>query len=495
MVSGRQVKELFMKMSQSNSIKKAAMKADMSINTARKYLKTGNFPSQSAAIHSWRTREDPFESVWQKVTEKLELFPGLEAKTLFEWLQREHPGVYSDGQLRTFQRDIKQWRCQYGQSHEVYFPQIHYPGDLCESDFTHMGKVGITINGIPFKHMLYHFVLTYSNWEDAGICFSESLESLLNGFQNAVWHLGGVPKRHRTDRLSSAINNLSEQRSFTRRYEGLLSHYGIYGEKTNPSSGNENGDVEQRHYRFKNAVIQRLSIRGSFDFESRDAYEQFLRQTLSELNSGRQELLSEEFKELRELPDRRLESYNLIRDVKVKRTSIIRIAHNSYSVPSRLMRETVSVRLYSEHLEIWYAQKCLERIPRLYGAGKSRINYRHIIDWLIRKPNAFENYRYKSDLFPTTTFRIVYDMFCECRGSKAVREYLEILYLAAYEGEERICMACKQLLDSKGTFGVSEVKALIKWNDPSLVDSPDVSIDPIDITSYDQLIEIQEGVQ
>ncbi len=495
MVTDRQVKELFKKMSQSNSISTAAMKADMSINTARKYLKSGSLPTESAAPHIWRTRSDPFESVWSEVTDKLEVFPGLEAKTLFEWLQREHPGDYSDGQMRTLQRRIKQWRCAHGQSREVYFDQRHYPGDLCESDFTHMDKVNVTINGIPFKHMLYHFVLTYSNWEDTSICFSESLESLLSGFQNAVWHLGGVPKRHRTDRLSAAINNLSDQRSFTRRYKGLLSHYRISGEKTNPFSGNENGDVEQRHHRFKRAIIQRLSIRGSFDFENRDAYEQFLRQTLSELNAGRLKLVSEELEVLRELPDRRLETYNLINPVKVKRTSIIRIAHNSYSVPSRLINETVSVRLYSEHLEIWYGQKCLEHIPRLYGEEKSCINYRHIIDWLIRKPGAFENYRYKSDLFPTTTFRIVYDMLCEHRGKKAVKEYLEILHLAAYEGEDQVEIACKKLLDDTESFCVSEIKALIKWNDPSLVNLPDISIDPVDLASYDQLMEIQEDIQ
>ena len=71
---------------------------------------------------------------------------------------------------------------------------MHHPGRLAASDFSHCNDLGVTINGIPFTHMIYHFVLTYSNWETGTICFSESLESLSEGLQNALWELGGVPK-------------------------------------------------------------------------------------------------------------------------------------------------------------------------------------------------------------------------------------------------------------------------------------------------------------
>jgi hypothetical protein len=147
---------------------------------------------------TWRTREDPFDEVWDQLQDKLEINPGLEAKTLFEWLQRLYPGRYSDGQLRTLQRRIKHWRGLSGPAKEIFFDQIHKPGELCESDFTHMSELGVTINGLPFKHLVYHFVLTYSNWETGTVCFSESFESLSFGLQNALWKLGGVPRTHRT---------------------------------------------------------------------------------------------------------------------------------------------------------------------------------------------------------------------------------------------------------------------------------------------------------
>src|SRR5262249_29919682 len=158
------------------------------------------------------------------------------------------------GQLRTLQRHIKRWRAQAGPPKEVFFAQVHEPGRLGASDFTHMAGLGVTLAGQPFDHLLYHFVLTYSNWETATVCFSESFESLSEGLQNALWEVGGAPRRHRTDRLSTAVNNLSDRKEFTRRYQALLAYYGLTGEKIQAGHAHENGDVEQRHRRFKEAV-------------------------------------------------------------------------------------------------------------------------------------------------------------------------------------------------------------------------------------------------
>ena len=114
-----------------------------------------------------------------------------------------------------------------------------------------MNSLEVTIGGQRFDHMVYHFVLTYSNWESITICFSESFESLSEGIQNAVWQLGGVPQRHRTDRMSLAVNNGSDLKEFTERYTGLLGYYGMEMEKIQPREANENGNVEQSHRRFK----------------------------------------------------------------------------------------------------------------------------------------------------------------------------------------------------------------------------------------------------
>lgn len=65
--------------------------------------------------HDWRTRADPFESVWPTVCTWLTSDPDQTARQLLDRLQLEHPGVYPDGQLRTLQRKLKDWRTQAAQ--------------------------------------------------------------------------------------------------------------------------------------------------------------------------------------------------------------------------------------------------------------------------------------------------------------------------------------------------------------------------------------------
>ena len=59
--------------------------------------------------------------------------------------QTEHPGRFADGQVRTLQRRLKQWRALHGPAKEVFFAQVHHPGRLCASDFTHCTELGVTI--------------------------------------------------------------------------------------------------------------------------------------------------------------------------------------------------------------------------------------------------------------------------------------------------------------------------------------------------------------
>ena len=199
-------------LNQEQTLSLAAAKSGMDEKTARKYRRLRKLPSEMNKERDWRTREDSFKEMWEKVRSKLELNPGLQAKTLFKDLQRRHPGKFQDGQLRTLQRRVKEWRALEGPPKEVFFEQRHEPGELSQSDFTHMNGLGV--------------------------------------------------------------------------------------------------------------------------------------------------------------------------------------------------RE---VRVHAEELQVWYAQRQVDTLPRLRGSGKHRIQYRHIIDWLVRKPGAFEHYRYREELFPTTQFRMAYD--------------------------------------------------------------------------------------
>ena len=412
MIKDAQVRKLRQLLGEGNPLYRAALRVGMDAKSARKYRHADRLPSESLTPRTWRTREDPFQDVWPQLRDLLELNPGLQAKTLFEDLQRRFPGRFPDIQLRTLQRKIKAWRATEGPAKEVFFDQIHRPGQLAASDFTHMNDLHVTLAGEPFDHMIYHFVLTYSNWETATVCFSESFESLSQGLQNALWELGGVPQMHRTDRLSAAVNNLGDRDLFQQRYRALLAHYGLKAQAINARKAHENGDAEQSHHRFKTAVDQALMLRGSRDFEDREDYERFLRELQAQRNSGRTERFGEDRSALGVLPARRVDAWRRC-PARVTQGSTIRIGYNTYSVPSRLIGEKVDVHIKVECLEVWHGTVLVERLPRLRGRNQHEINYRHVIDWLVRKPGAFAGYRYQDAMFPTSRFRRTYDALLE----------------------------------------------------------------------------------
>jgi hypothetical protein len=494
MLTDHQVRKLMRLLTAGEPLSKAALKTGMDEKSARKYRQVGSLPSELRPAHTWRTRQDPLAAVWDELRALLEVNPGLQATTLLGHLQRRDPGDYADGLLRTLQRRIKQWRATQGPPREVFFAQVHRPGELAASDFCHLTELGVRIAGQLFPHLLYHFVLTYSNWETGSICFAESFESLSEGLQQALWELGGVPGRHRTDSLSAAVRRPTPSggRDLTERYRALLAHYGLEGERINPGQAHENGDVEQRHYRFRSALDQALMLRGSHDFADRSAYDTFLRQLFAQLNAGRRDRLQEEMAVLRGLPTAPLEACQRLR-VRVGPGATIRVAHNTYSVHSRLRGEWVEARLFAEELEVWYGQQCVERMPRQRGRGGHQIDYRHVIDWLVRKPGAFANYRYRDDLFPTSRFRMAYDALVAQSPTTAERQYLSILSLSARESETGVDESLRALLDAALPITAAAVEERVQASQADRERTnrrliPEVVVTPVELAHYDALL-------
>ncbi|HEY3411728.1 MAG TPA: IS21 family transposase [Armatimonadota bacterium] len=464
----------------------AAAKAGMCEKTGRTWRNRGQSPSATRKPRAYRTRENPFVGVWDEVEELLNKDPDLQALTLFEDLQRRYPGRFQDGQLRTLQRQVKHWRATEGPQKEVFFAQLHRAGDVCESDFCHLTKLGVTIGGVLFRHMLYHFVLTYSNWETGTFVFSESFESLSEGLQNALWTLGGVPKRHRTDSLSAAVRKPESQDEFTQRYQALLKHCGFPGEHISPGRPNENGDVEQRHHRFVEKLDQALRLRGSREFGSRTEYERYLSDLFTRLNKGRTVRFREEQACLSLLPLSRFPAGRQMR-LTVGPGSTIRVIHNTYSLPSRLIGETVEAKAFSERIEVRYGGVLVETLPRLIGQNQHYIQYRHVIDSLVRKPGAFLSYRYREDLYPTSRFREAYDRLVANDERTGVRAYLCILEMAAKESEERVDAALSYLLGKEEVLTVEAVRALVATA-ALLPKVTDIAVPVADLYAYDSLL-------
>jgi hypothetical protein len=153
--------------------------------------------------------------------------------------------------------------------------------------------------------------------------------------------------------------------------------------------------------------------------------------------------------------------------------------------------ESVEARIAAETIEVWYAGNKVEELPRLRGRGKHRVDYRHIIDWLVRKPGAFENYRYREELFPTSRFRMAWDALRETAPVRANKRYLEILELAAKEGEARVDDILRCVLE-QGEMGEGKLNAKVIagiLNEGAAVPAAtNIDVDEVSLASFDELL-------
>jgi len=465
----------------------AAARAKMSPTTARKYERAAKLPSHLKEPRTYRTRPDPFADDWPWVQSLLERDPALQAETLFRELCARRPGVYQSGQVRTFHRRVATWRALHGPEREVMFPQVHLPARMAQSDFTHMDDLQVTIAGQPFPHLLYHLVLTYSNWEAIHLCFTENFESLAEGIEVCLWQLGGVPKEHRTDNLSAAVRQLDAEgrKDFTTRYSALMAHYGMTPSTNNAGLAHENGDVEQAHHRFKQAVDQALRLRGSRDFSDRATYVRFLQDLVRNRNLTRQTRIAEERAVLRPLPSTPLQPCREL-EVRVSPFSTIQVLRNTYSVPSRLIGHLLVVRVRADSIDVYHGATRALTLPRLNGRHQHHIDYHHIIWSLVRKPRAFANYRFREALFPRLSFRKAYDVLLEARPARADQEYLRVLHLAASTSENDVEAALNLLLERGQLPCFDAVRELVRPPQPLAV--PEVTTPTFDLSCYDALL-------
>ena len=469
----------------------AAMRAGMDRKTARKYVRAGKLPSELRKPHSWRTREDPFAADWPALMRMLEEAPELEARTLFDHLLGLKPEAYTAGQLRTLQRRIRQWRAQQGPEREVFFPQAHRPGEALQTDFTHATVLGVTICGEPFEHQLCHSVLPFSNWEWATVCHSESMAALRRGVQSTLFRLGRVPEFHQTDNSTAATHDLrTGKRGFNEEYLAMMAHFALKPRTIGIGAKEQNGDIEASHGVLKRRLAQHLLLRGSRDFESEEAYERWLWEKIEAADRLRQPKFGEELAVMRLLRVARLPEYRQ-ESVVVTSWSTIRVRRNTYSVPSRLIGETMRVHVFEPRLEVYHGGVLQLEVERLRGAGGHRINYRHVIWSLVQKPGAFARYRYREDLFPSLTFRRAYDALTERRDPwKADIEYLRILHLAASTMESDVEAALERLLEAGECPGADAVKRVVA---PERIEVPALEVPAVDLTSYDSLLADDVG--
>jgi hypothetical protein len=475
-----------------------AKECNVDPKTVRKYVDqlSGSKPIAKRK-RDYKTRVvEEFEKFWPEIEQMLKDNNDLKPYAILEQMLEKHKEEFLSSWKRTIERRVANWKIENGIGKDVAFSQIHQPGDLLAIDFTDLSKLGIRIGSelMDRNFLAFHATLTYSNWEYAEHCRSESFEALASGTQNAFHSLGGVTRRLRFDSMSAAVSNLSTHHEFRSNWKDLLDHFGTQGHRINVKSPQENGDCESSHGHLKDYLDQRLMLRGSRNFENFEQWQEFLSQCIATRNRKRSTEIAMDREHLEPFPKTFFPVFTT-QDSMVKSNCIIRIKQNDYCVPSCFIGKRVHLRIYSDRIELWYANSKKLEMPRLIGKDQVFFDFRNVIDTLIRKPGAFENYRYRQHLYPTLNFRKALDIACAQQGDRnGIRTYLKLLYLAKHVGLEAVDAEISQALASNVAINAKAIETKLQHS-PTIPESFH-DVDPIveipDLDDYNSLLEHKE---
>jgi hypothetical protein len=425
--------------------------------------------------------------------------PKLEAMTLFEHLQEQHPGQYQTV-LRTLQRRVSEWKMLNGVPKELMFELRHNPGEMGLSDFTQLKGVTITIAGMPYEHLLYHYRLAYSGWQYVQpIEGGESFIALAEGLQNALADCGGVPKQHRTDSLSAAYANSGGKHRLTERYGALCHHYQMQSSRNNTGVAHENGAIESPHGYFKRRLVQQLYLRGSFDFDNVAEYGAFITRVVAKLNAKCSEKFAAELAQLQRLPRYRCADYELL-SVRVSCRATVDIKSVLYTVPERLVGRALTVHLYHNRAIGYLGTQAVVELPRLSSASghvgrRARaINYRHLVQGLRRKPRALLYCTWQQEILPNAEYRAIWQQMLETfDADSAARVMVEALYIAATQDKElAVCEYLQQqLAEDSLTIGALQRQFQLL----AVVNPPAIAVTQHSLASYDQLLHYEPANQ
>jgi hypothetical protein len=367
------------------------------------------------------------------------------------------------------------------------------------SDFTLLKGKPITIAGQVFEHRLFHFRLPYSGWCHVEVIHGgESFVALAEALQNALEACGGVPAEHRTDSLSACFRNRdgSYASDYTSRYSELCAHLGVIATRNNRGVAHENGAIEGPHRHWKHRLEQQLLQRGSRDFQTEAEYRQLVARVTATFNNryevkGRLEI---ERLHLQPLPVERFADYDPL-TVRVRSTSTIEVRSVTYSVPSRLIGQQLTVHLRHDRLDLFLRSQYTLTLPRLHHrpGDKSRlrrIDFRHVIESLRRKPRALLRAQLQNDLLPTEAWRQLWRaLLAALPPDEAAKVMVDALHVAAKTDDLAAVERYLRRQLRKGEISLSSLRDHYGLRPPrGLAALPQLQIPEHQLSSYDELL-------
>ncbi|MGH8749995.1 MAG: Mu transposase domain-containing protein, partial [Burkholderiales bacterium] len=269
-------------------------------------------------------------------------------------------------------------------------------------------------------------------------------------------------------------------------------HYAMRASRNNPGESHENGAIESRQGSLKRTLEQTLLLRGSREFADLPSYEQFLAETVRRLNARCERAWEVERARLKPLPARRTIDFEEI-DARVSKFGVFSAKSALYSVPSRLAGHRLKVRLYSAHLEAWLGGVKVFECERLYGntgnRHPKRIDWRHMLPSLKRKPGAFARWVLREAMFPRSEYAQAWQRLRERLEERAAcRLMVELLDLA--DRANVVVELAGALAELEARDALPDIEALRSRFAPRSTCMPSVQVVLPGVAVYDELLEV-----
>ena len=273
---------------------------------------------------------------------------------------------------------------------ECFVRQYHPAGKECQFDW---GDVKLKIHGQAITVRMAVFTLPHSNHRMAYLFIREHTLAFKESHRCYFHDIGRIPQQMVYDNMRVAVKAFVgiNEKEPTDALLDLSNFYRFEYRFCNAYSGNEKGNVEES---VKVVRKEAFSVRDSF--ESLSEAQEYLYCVCRKMNgSGKSaatsdivRLAQEDFAAMR--PCKEDFACFLIERRKVNNYSVITVDNAYYSVPDRLTMQWVSIRDYTNKVEVLEDGVVVATHEKI-GVGQWHIVLDHYLDTLSYKPGALKN--------------------------------------------------------------------------------------------------------
>ncbi len=445
------------------TIRQIAREMCLARNTVRKVIR-----SDVTELHYERTVQprpklEPYKDrLIQALTEDREKPPKQRrtAQMLYEMLQ--HEGF--SGGYDSVRRFVKAWREQ-DKLPNAFVPLVFAPGEAFQFDWSYEQ---IELGGINVKVKIAQFRLCHSRELFCVAYMRETLEMVLDAHVQAFAFFGGSCRKGIYDNLKTVVSKvlMGKQRTFTRRFQALASHYLFESVACTPAAGWEKGQVERQ----VGVVRQRLFGKRR-KFADLEELNQWLREECLALSGKKHP----EFKEQTVAEVAAKERDALVRvpvafdayqesTAGVSPTPLVNFDRNRYSVQSTSVGRTVTIRAYADRIAFFRDGRLVGLHRRQYGRDKTSYEPWHYLDVLKHKPGALRNGApFVNWELPQPVQQARERLSTYADGD---RQFVDILAAVPKHGLQAVSDACKEALLARTISRDLVLNILSRANEP-----------------------------